>query len=380
MRPYLEMLETRDLPSVTQSLLDGVLTIQGDSESDVIQVTRQDTVDQIVDNGAPAPQYSEVGQWSDTGAVGGYGNSYRYPTAPSTTDRYATWQVEGLESADYLVSVTWVPHANRASNAPFMIFDAEDFTLPVTNVAVNQRLAPTGPEVGGVDFQILATVTITSGKLAVRLFNTGDGFSIADAIRVQSASDVTEVVVRANGTTTCYPADQVGRLAVDGGAGADFISNSSGVPADLVAHGDGALISSYATSNSTLAADGAYSRIYSSDGYNNTFLALGSCSTVGISREHHDYVVLAGVVASSVTMADVSYSTLESLDDGGFTFYVQGNHNTVVNGSLGGCIGHLYGDDNVMDAGYIGDAVVTIGGDRWTFIDTGVYPNYLTIV
>jgi hypothetical protein len=52
-------------------------------------------------------------------------------------------------------------------------------------VTVDQTQTPTGLSNGGVAFQVLATVSITSGTLRVTLGDMGNGtFVVADAIAV----------------------------------------------------------------------------------------------------------------------------------------------------------------------------------------------------
>jgi hypothetical protein len=132
---------------------------------------------QIVDNGTPG--YSETGIWT-TETVPAYGGNERYATSSGTGQNTATWQAQGLTSGFYQVAVSWHPYPNQATNAPYAIYDGS--TLLQT-VAVNQTLAASGPIMGGVPFQTLANVNITSGTLKVVLSNTGGGtYMVADAM------------------------------------------------------------------------------------------------------------------------------------------------------------------------------------------------------
>ena len=84
------------------------------------------------------------------------------------------------------MQASWNAVANEATNAPYALYDGS--TL-LTTVLVDQTKKASGPSYGGVPFQTLATVTVTSGTLKVVLSNTGTNHSyiIADAVRVASA-------------------------------------------------------------------------------------------------------------------------------------------------------------------------------------------------
>src|SRR5262249_43353871 len=110
----------------------------------------------------------------------GYGGSVRYH-ASGTGANTANWQAAGLAAGYYQIQATWNGDPNHASNAPFSIYDG---TTLVQTVAVNQRSAPSGTSFGGVVFQNLATVHITSGSIRVMLTDGGDGYVVADAVRL----------------------------------------------------------------------------------------------------------------------------------------------------------------------------------------------------
>src|SRR5207302_11149682 len=70
-------------------------------------------------------------------------------------------------------------------NAPYAIYDG---TTLLQTVPVNQTQMASGSSFGGVPFQTLATINITSGTLKVVLSNTGNGtYIVADAVRVAPA-------------------------------------------------------------------------------------------------------------------------------------------------------------------------------------------------
>lgn len=133
----------------------------------------------IVDNLDPG--YQEVGGgWSGVGASGGYNGTYRYAWAGSGSA--ATWQLTGLAAGNYKVQTTWLPYSNRATNAPYQIYDGS--TLLQT-VLVNQQTAPVaGTTVNSTVFQTLGTYNVSSGTLKVVLSSNANNYVIADAVRV----------------------------------------------------------------------------------------------------------------------------------------------------------------------------------------------------
>jgi ABC-type polysaccharide/polyol phosphate transport system ATPase subunit len=144
----------------------------------------------IVDNNQPGYENSPEG-WITHSGMGGYGNSVSY-TAEGDGSRTASWRVNDLPPGNYRVRATWTPHANRASNAPYRIYDGDELRA---TVRVNQQLVPVGLSVHGVMFQELAVVPVRNGCLRVVLSNDADSFVIADAIHVACESDWGPVVL-----------------------------------------------------------------------------------------------------------------------------------------------------------------------------------------
>ena len=135
----------------------------------------------IVDNGAPT--YSETGTWASQPDKGAYGGSDRYTLAGGTGSMTATWVVTGLASGTYAVEASWGPYYNQSTNAPYAIYDG---ATQVQVVTADQTKTPSGASAGGVPFQILTHVTITSGTLTVVVSNSGNNsYVIADALRVE---------------------------------------------------------------------------------------------------------------------------------------------------------------------------------------------------
>ncbi|HEV3081337.1 MAG TPA: fibronectin type III domain-containing protein [Gemmataceae bacterium] len=135
----------------------------------------------IVDNGDPT--YSETGTWTTQADKGAYGGSDRYAAASGTGSTTATWVITGLAPGAHAIEASWGPYYNQSTNAPYMIYDGSTLVQVVT---ADQTKTPSGASAGGVPFQILTHVTLTSGTLKVVLSNSGNNvYVIADALRVE---------------------------------------------------------------------------------------------------------------------------------------------------------------------------------------------------
>lgn len=98
--------------------------------------------------------------------------------------KVATWTFSGLSPGEYRVSATWSIHANRATNAPYSIFDGVGGSL-LGRVEVNQELSPDDFTADGSSWEDLMTVTITGDTLVVQLSNDANEYVIADAVRIE---------------------------------------------------------------------------------------------------------------------------------------------------------------------------------------------------
>jgi hypothetical protein len=115
------------------------------------------------------------------GEAGGYNGEQLYYNPSTPGDASATWQASGIVSGSYLVQVTWNGSPSHG-NALYSIYDGSTLVQTVT---VNQGLSPSGPIFGGVAFQTVATVPLTSGTIRVVLTNPGGWQDIvADAMRI----------------------------------------------------------------------------------------------------------------------------------------------------------------------------------------------------
>jgi hypothetical protein len=119
------------------------------------------------------------GPWSSWPA--GFGGALAFAAAGAGAT--ATWMFGHLAPGTYRVSVTWTPHQNRATNAPYVVLDGNN---PVASVAVNQQLAPKSRDTMGATWEDLGQGhVITGDTLSVQLTSKADGYVIADAVRVE---------------------------------------------------------------------------------------------------------------------------------------------------------------------------------------------------
>jgi hypothetical protein len=123
--------------------------------------------------------FKTSGAWSTTTGSGFDGNLHFAAAGKGAS--VATWTFTDLPAGQYQVSTEWVAGANRATNAPYKVFDGSSLE---STVLVNQQVAPGGTSSEGAVWQALSTVTISSGTLRVTLSNNANGEVIADAIRL----------------------------------------------------------------------------------------------------------------------------------------------------------------------------------------------------
>ena len=105
----------------------------------------------------------------------------------------ATWTFNDLAPGQYTVSATWTSAPDRASSAPFRIYDGTNETTPINEIIVNQELPPGEFEDRGVTWSNLDIVHVTGNTLTVELTDVGadatandpNEFVIADAIRIE---------------------------------------------------------------------------------------------------------------------------------------------------------------------------------------------------
>jgi hypothetical protein len=96
----------------------------------------------------------------------------------------ATWTFT-VAPGQYRVSATWIPHANRATDAPYKIFDG---TSELNSVPIDQEQAPadfTDADAGSSWKDLGGPYTIAGNTLVVQLSNAANQYVIADAIRIE---------------------------------------------------------------------------------------------------------------------------------------------------------------------------------------------------
>jgi len=136
----------------------------------------------VIDNGGPG--FSETpGNWAFFGNQGYNGNIDEAP--PGDGSAKTDWAFAGLAPGRYLVSTTWSVDLNRATDAPYTMYDG---MTRITGVAVDQRQQPVGSaDTSGGNWIDLGTFEVDSGTLRVELSNLADGRVEADAVRIEPA-------------------------------------------------------------------------------------------------------------------------------------------------------------------------------------------------
>ena len=137
---------------------------------------------QIVDNGDSA--FEVVGSWIYANSSDFYEGDY-HRAGPSTGTKVARWNF-AVTPGQYEVAATWYPGLSWASNAVFTVRDGES----AWSVQLNQRTAPDDLNADGAAWERLGFFEITGSSLIVQLPNIGNGYLIADAIRINRVGDL----------------------------------------------------------------------------------------------------------------------------------------------------------------------------------------------
>jgi hypothetical protein len=205
---------TVTVPTTEDAFVEGPETFRVSLSASNPQVDDSDTAigtltdnDVILDDGDPG--YSENGSgwvrvW-DT-FLAGYAVDWTYHAASSGGTNVAQWAVTGITPGRFEVYVTWVPFNNRATNAPFAVYDG---TTQEAVFRLNQQNVPTGDVwYGGRPFQRLGTVfNISATSLSVRLTDGADNYVIADAVVLARVGNLPPTL------TVELPVDQVSEAA-----------------------------------------------------------------------------------------------------------------------------------------------------------------------
>ncbi|MFP6658110.1 MAG: choice-of-anchor D domain-containing protein, partial [Pirellulales bacterium] len=136
----------------------------------------------IIDN--LDPQFAVTGSgWSAPFTGQGHANSVQFH-ATGAGSNAASWTFDGLMAGQtYEVLTTWTSHANRATDAPFSLYDGDP--LPA-NLAVtkdlNQALPPDDDSDEGTLWETVGQVATTGTRVTVTLTDDANKNVIADAV------------------------------------------------------------------------------------------------------------------------------------------------------------------------------------------------------
>jgi hypothetical protein len=120
--------------------------------------------------------FSTVGNWpSSKTNTGYYGSDYRYSYKGNGSSK-ATWRFNIASSGNYSVDARWSAYSNRATDAPYTLYNNGSLVARVTK---NQQI-------NGGRFNPLGSYKLTAGTLAVVLDNKASGYVVADAVQVTS--------------------------------------------------------------------------------------------------------------------------------------------------------------------------------------------------
>jgi prepilin-type N-terminal cleavage/methylation domain-containing protein len=146
----------------------------------------------LIDDGDPGYSETDVGtiDWrSESGATAFHG-ALRWNNGGGVGDK-ASWEFTGLAPGWYEVLVTFAARLDRASNAPYTVYDG---STPRGTVRVNQKLPPWGPPLDGSPWKSLGNFLISGDTLRVELSDDADGNIVADAVRIVAAGNKVEIV------------------------------------------------------------------------------------------------------------------------------------------------------------------------------------------
>lgn len=141
----------------------------------------------ILDDSSGSPGFVLVGSW--TNAAYGYNGQSKYAAAGSGT-KSATWTFTDLTPGWYRVGACWQAATNRATNAPYAVYD--DTTL-LGSVTLNQEVAPSEwtDISSGQKFDYLRGPgwgyywPVASGTLKVVLTDNANEYVFADAVMIE---------------------------------------------------------------------------------------------------------------------------------------------------------------------------------------------------
>ena len=138
----------------------------------------------VVDDGDA--EFSRTGAWTNVTNLTSYQLDYLYH-APGSGSATAAWSFDGISNGIYQILTRWSHFSNRATNAQYTVYDALG---PLGNATVNQQVAPSGDVVGDVTWEILGSFEVVNRTLRVELNGAGNGYVVADAVRIVSGNAV----------------------------------------------------------------------------------------------------------------------------------------------------------------------------------------------
>ena len=147
---------------------------------------------------------------------------------------YTDW-VFTVTPGSYHVAATWFAFSNRATNAPYSVYDG---TTLVGTVPVNQQVTPADFTDRGSGWKDLRRFTVASTTLRVRLTDAANGFVISDAIRIVPSATGNQPPVIAS-LAAVRPGDRRRTLTLTAGGVSDpdgtvasvaFYRESNGTP------------------------------------------------------------------------------------------------------------------------------------------------------
>lgn len=133
----------------------------------------------LVDN--TDPQFTTQGAWPESTYTSGYYGANYQSAAKGDGSMSASWFFNIASTGQYDVSAQWTASSNRATDAPYTIYNNG---IEIETVLVDQS-------VQGGDFRLLGTYPLAAGTLEVVLRSTASGYVIADAAQIsyQGAPD-----------------------------------------------------------------------------------------------------------------------------------------------------------------------------------------------
>jgi hypothetical protein len=118
--------------------------------------------------------FETIGTWiSSTRVSGFYGTNYQY-ARKGNGKHSASWTYNINTQGEYEIYAQWTSHSNRASHAPYSIYNNGIF---IDTVQVDQR-------VNGDQLNLLGTFALSSGTLEIVLTNDESGAVIADVTQI----------------------------------------------------------------------------------------------------------------------------------------------------------------------------------------------------